>query len=171
MNTKSLWLGWMLALGFAWSCPTARAQAPAAPEMDDVRMAINVLRSDFNADKIATLNRVLRLTAPEAEKFWPIYRRYEAELAAVGDRKLALIREFEQAHFGGTLDDRKARKLANDWLKNTRQRLDLWTKYHRRLSKALSPLRAAQFLQVEHQMALFVDLTIASEMPAVGSSR
>lgn len=167
---KSHWLGWMIALGLAWTSQTLQAQTPASPELDDIRMAINVLRSDFNADKIATLNQVLRLTAPEAEKFWPIYRRYEVELAAVGDRKLALIREFEQAHFSGTLDDRKARKLAAGWLKNTRQRLDLWAKYHQRLSKAVSPLRAAQFLQVEHQMALFVDLTIAAEMPAVGSS-
>ncbi len=64
---------------------------------DDARAQMEVLRSDFNAYKIRTFNQVLKLTAPEAEKFWPIYRHYETELAAVGDRKLALIREFQAA--------------------------------------------------------------------------
>ncbi len=41
--------------------------------------------------------------------------------------------------------------------------------YYQRISTAVSPIRAAQFLQVEHQLALFVDLSIASEMPVVGA--
>lgn len=34
----------------------------------------------------------------------------------------------------------------------------------------MSPIRAAQFLQVENQMATFVDLSIASEMPGIGDT-
>ena len=129
-----------------------------------------MLRSDVNTSKIATLNRVMKLTGPEAEKFWPIYRQYEQELAAVGDRKLNLIREFGGLHFSGKLDDAKAKELAEQWLSITQQRLDLWKSYHERISKALSPIRGAQFLQIENQMALFVDLNIAAEMPAIGST-
>ena len=137
--------------------------------MDDVRATLEVLRSDFNTSKIATLNQIMKLTAPEAEKFWPIYRRYEQELAAVGDRKLALICEFAPLHVSGKLDNSKARDLADRWLKNTQERLDLWKKYNKEISKALSPIRGAQFLQIENQMALFVDLNIAAEMPALGT--
>ena len=46
-------------------------------------------------------------------------------------------------------------------------RLDLWKKYQKKVARALSPARAVQFLQVEHQMSLFIDLNIASEMPAL----
>jgi hypothetical protein len=146
--------------------PTTPAKSA---EVDDLRASLEVLRSDFNASKIATLNRVMKLTGPEAEKFWPIYREYEKELAAVGDRKLAMIREFGALHFSGALNDQKAQELADRWLKNTQERLDLWKKYNKEISKAVSAIRAAQFLQIENQMALFVDLNIASEMPAVGS--
>jgi hypothetical protein len=41
-------------------------------------------------------------------------------------------------------------------------------KYHRKIEKALSSLQAGQFLQIENQLALFVDITIAGEMPLVG---
>jgi hypothetical protein len=145
----------------------ARAAAPAAP--DDLRMAVEMLRSDLNTAKIETLNGVLRLTGPEADAFWPIYRAYEKELAALGDRKIALIREFGGHHVAGTLDDGKAATLARDWLRLQEDRVALWKKYHRKLGRAVSPMRAAQFLQVEHQMALFVDLNLAAEMPAVGA--
>ena len=37
----------------------------------------------------------------------------------------------------------------------------------KKIAKAVSPARAAQFLQVEHQMGLFMDLNIAAEMPAL----
>ncbi|MHC1764513.1 MAG: hypothetical protein AB9869_09420 [Verrucomicrobiia bacterium] len=143
------------------------AQPSAPPKSDDTRAYFEVLRSDFNSTKVRTLNEVLKLTAVEADKFWPIYRRYEKDLAAVGDRKLALIRKFISHHKGGTLDDQNSKTIATQWLENAQDRLDLWKKYYREISAALSPMRAAQFLQVEHQLALFVDIEIASEMPAV----
>jgi hypothetical protein len=50
-----------------------------------------------------------------------------------------------------------------------RARLDLLEKYHAKIEKALTPVQAGQFLQIENQLALFIDITIASEMPMVGS--
>jgi hypothetical protein len=165
MKTALRFLCWVA--GATLLCSQACAQTAKPAETDDVRAYFEVLRSDYNATKIRTLNEVLKLTGPEAEVFWPIYRQYEKEMAVVGDEKLALIREFLQHHENGTLNDKNSSALARKWLKNSQARLDLWKKYHRKLSKAVSPIRAAQFLQVEHQMALFVDLGIASEMPQI----
>jgi hypothetical protein len=137
---------------------------------DDARAYFEVLRSDFNAGKVRILNQVMKLTVAEADKFWPIYRQYEKDLAAVGDRKLALIREFITHHRAGTLTDQNSKAMAAQWLQNVQDRLDLWKKYYQQISDAVSPVRAAQFLQVENQIAIFVDLNIASEMPMVGSS-
>jgi hypothetical protein len=150
-------------------CATSGRQ-PLSPMPDDDRADLEVLRSDFNAGKIRALNQAMKLTVVEADQFWPIYRQYEKDLASVGDRKLELIREFFAHHQSGTLTDQNSRDLADRWLRNVQDRLDLWKKYHERISNAVSPVRAAQFLQVENQMAIFVDLSIASEMPAVGSS-
>ena len=146
---------------------SSRQPAPANP--DEARAYLEVLRSDFNATKIRTLNQVMKLTAAEADKFWPIYRSYEQELALVVDRKLALMQEFRTGQKAGTLTNENAKVLALQWLQNAQDRLDLWKKYHQQISDALSPIRAAQFLQVENQMAIFVDLNIASEMPVVGA--
>jgi hypothetical protein len=160
------------SLGLLLLLALCRLPVPAATtnETDDVRATLELMRSDVNGTKIATLNQVMKLTAPEAEKFWPVYRQYEKELAAFGDRKLALIREFAAHHVNGTMDDQNSKVMAKKWLANVQDRLDLWKKYHKKISRAVSPIRAAQFLQVEHQMALFIDLNIASEMPVIGSA-
>jgi hypothetical protein len=61
--------------------------------------------------------------------------------------------------------------MAAQWLQNSQARLDLWKKYNLKISRAVSPIRAAQFLQVENQVALFVDMSIASEMPEIAPSK
>jgi hypothetical protein len=160
----TLCCGALLFQGCASSKPD-----PSKFTADDARAYFEVLRSDFNTSKIRALNEVMKLTVPEADKFWPVYRNYEKDLAPLSDRKLALIREFLTYRKAGTFDDTKAKELAGQWLQNAQDRLDLWKKYNALISEQVSPMRAAQFLQVEHQMALFIDLEIASEMPMVGS--
>ena len=146
----------------------AAAQSGATNVTDNTRAYLEMLRSDFNTTKIRTINEVMKLNTTEADTFWPIYRDYEKELAAVGDRKLALIRDFFKHYKDCTLDNRLAKKMSEDWLNINQARLDLWKKYSRKISKSLSPIRAAQFLQIENQTALFVDMSIASEMPTIG---
>ncbi len=150
---------------------TADAQTTVTNAPDDARAYLEMLRSDFNTTKIRTINQAMKLTAPEADVFWPIYRQYENDLAAVSDRKLALIRDFFQHYKDGTLDNQMAKKMSGEWLDINQARLDLWKKYSRKISKALSPIRGAQFLQIENQTALFVDMAISSEMPAIGPAK
>jgi hypothetical protein len=145
-------------------------QPQPSPDKDDLRATLEMFRSDVNTTKIRTLNRAMKLTAPEADKFWPIYRQYEVELAALGDRKLALIRDFATHQNNGTLNDESAKTMADQWLTNSQDRLDLWKKYYQKISEAVSPVRGAQFLQIEHQMSLFIDINIASAMPMVTAS-
>jgi hypothetical protein len=165
---KRVLLSVILTALFAATGLPARAQGTAPAVPDDLRAILEMMRSDVNSFKIRTLNQVMALTGPEAERFWPVYRRYEKDLAAVGDQKVALLREFGMLRAAGTLDQKSWDSLAKRSIKNVEDRLSLWKKYQKKISKAVSPMRAAQFLQVEHQIALFIDLSIASEMPVIG---
>lgn len=168
MQMKTFLRYLLLAAVLPLASVTAFTQtAPKSSEPDDLRAVLETLRSDVNGYKIRVLNQALQLTGPEAEKFWPVYRQYEKELAGVGDRKVALLREFGERCRSGTLDDKAADVMAKQWLQNAQDRLNLWKQYQKKIAKAVSPARAAQFLQVEHQMALFIDLNIAAEMPAL----
>jgi len=154
----------VLALALAGLSPAA----PAAEVDDNFYNYLQLLRSDFNSTKIAIVNRIMKLSAEDAKKFWPVYRQYENELGKQAMDRAEFFAEFVQLHQGGTLTDAKAKSMAKRWFKAQRARLDLLEKYHSRIEKALSPVQAGQFLQIENQIGLFIDITIASEMPLVG---
>jgi len=165
-NVTSRWCCIIAAL--VSLCCSLPAQEKQAGAVDDTRAYLEMLLSQSNSNKLATYNEVLKLTPEEGEKFWPIYRDYEKELATLSARRLDLIREFLGR--GGKLTDKDATELANRWFPNLEDRTALWKKYHKKISKAISPVRAAQFLQLEYELTLFVDLAISSEIPRLGAA-
>jgi hypothetical protein len=157
-----------LALAALLALPSAAAPPAAADE--NIYNYLQLLRSDFNSAKVELVNRITKLSAADAKKFWPVYRDYEHELGKLAVNRIELIAEFVQAHRDGTFDNAKAKDMARRWFKAQRARLDLLEKYHRKIEKSLSSVQAGQFLQIENQLAIFVDLAIAAEMPVVGQT-
>jgi hypothetical protein len=145
--------------------------APAAEVDNNIYNYLQLLRSDFNSVKVEIVNNIMKLSAEDAKKFWPIYRAYEDELGKQAINRAELVAEFVQAHKDGTFDNAKAKEVAKRWFKAQRARLDLLEKYHGKIEKALSSVQAGQFLQIENQLGILVDLTIASEMPLVGTPK
>jgi Spy/CpxP family protein refolding chaperone len=141
----------------------------AAEVNDNIYNYLQLLRSDMNSLKVELVNSIMKLSAEDAKKFWPIYRDYENELGKQAINRAEMITEFVQCHKDGTFDNAKAKDIATRWFKSQRARLDLLEKYHAKIEKALTPVQAGQFLQIENQLGLFIDITIASEMPAVGT--
>jgi hypothetical protein len=147
------------------------APARGAEVDDNIYNYLQVLRSDFNSAKVELINKIMKLSADEAQKFWPIYRQYENELAQMAVGRAELIAEFVKSHQDGTFDNPRADDIASRWFKGQRARLDLMEKYHKKVKKMLTPIRAGQFLQIEHQLGIFIDMTIAAEMPLVGEQK
>ncbi len=143
--------------------------ASGAPVNDNIYNYLQLLRSDMNSIKVELINSIMKLSAEDGEKFWPIYRDYENALGKLAITRTELLTEFVQSHQDGSFDNGKANDIGKRWLKGQRARLDLLKKYHRKIRKALTPIQAGQFLQIENQLGLFVDVTIASEMPVVGT--
>ena len=148
---------------------TAAPTARAAVVNDNIYNYLQLMRSDLNSLKVELVNSIMKLSAEDAKKFWPIYRDYEHQLGKLAINRAELVSEFVQSHKDGSFDNAKARDMAKRWFKSQRARLDLLEKYHRKIEKALTSVQAGQFLQIENQVGLFIDVTIASEMPKVGS--
>ena len=147
------------------AAPTART----AEVNDNIYNYLQLLRSDMNSFKVGLVNSIMKLSAEDAKKFWPIYHDYENELGKLAINRAELVTEFVQSHQDGTFDNEKAKDIAKRWFKSQRARLDLLEKYHAKIEQALTSVQAGQFLQIENQIGLFIDVTIASEMPAVGT--
>ena len=164
MKTKPAFrsLTFVLALMFCLPLPNI-----ALGGEKNIREYIGLFRSDLSTTKVETIRRVMKLNQEESQVFWPLYREYELELFKLMDMRLDLIVQFVTDHMNGTFTNARAVDTATKFFKLKEGRIALWKKYYGKFEKALSPIRAAQFVQIEHQIALLIDLSIASEMPVI----
>src|ERR1700749_576509 len=72
------------------------AQAPDAASGPTLQEQIDLLRKDVRSQKKQIIAANLKLTDKEAEKFWPIYDRYTADLVKINDKKYALIKQYAE---------------------------------------------------------------------------
>jgi hypothetical protein len=143
----------------------AVAALVAGPAVAQESPLLELVRSDFRTQKVAIVTAAMQLNDDQSSAFWPIYRQYEAELTALWDQRLALIRDYGQSY--ETMTDEKAKQLAQDALRLEEQQVKLRKKYFDRMSKAVGPVLAARFLQVENQIAALVSVQLAEEMPLI----
>jgi hypothetical protein len=143
---------------------TGHASAAETRQVN-LRAYVELLRSDLRAQKVAVITAVMQFTDAGDAVFWPVYRQYETELAAINGDRMALIREYAAAD--ETLTDAVADRLAQRALNLEARRHALTVRYYERFRAVVPPKTAARFLQVEHQILLLLDLPIAAALPVV----
>jgi hypothetical protein len=144
--------------------PAAQQAAPspqAAPaNLDDY---VKLARTGIQQDKSKIIGAALGLDATQSAAFWPVYKKYEAELATIGDQRYAAIKDYA-AHYG-SLTDAKATELSDKALALEEQRLALVKRYAGEFRKVLPPVKVARWVQTEMALNKIVDLRVAAEVP------
>jgi hypothetical protein len=142
---------------------------PPSPPGNDQTKALNLsayaelLRGDIRVQKIAIITEVMGFSEAEDKAFWPVYRDYDAEMAKLGDERVALIADYAK-HFD-SLTDEVADKLARQAIDLEARRQAAKGKFYDKLRSAVGPRTALRALQVEHQLQLLIDLQIAAALP------
>jgi hypothetical protein len=150
--------------GFSIS-PGSAAPPTSAAEQKNKDFYIDLVRRDVRQDARNIIGEKLALKQAEADKFWPVYDRYEAELKRLGDAKLALINDYADNY--KTMTDAKAGELTSKAIDLDIRRTSLLQQYLPEFQKALTNRRAAQFYQIEMPLLKIVDLQIASQLPTM----
>jgi len=126
---------------------------------------MQALRAAIKSDKKTFVAATLQLTPAEAKKFWPIYDAYQRTIDA-SNRKRALAVEAVVAK-DEDLSNAYARNLATDAIANDEGEIKARRALQNRLMKALSPIKAARYLQLESKIRALQDYDIASMIPLV----
>src|SRR5262250_2462653 len=73
-------------------------QSPTATVYEDTQWSpdqdIQLLKSNIRSQKKQIVAASMDLTDAEAEKFWPVYNHYAADMGKTYDTKMALAREY-----------------------------------------------------------------------------
>jgi hypothetical protein len=135
----------------------------SAPSVDSY---IESIRADTRADKVAIITEAMQFNDQDSKIFWPVYRKYEADLMKVNDQRVALIKSYADKFT--TMSDADAKAMIAQSLDFESSRTDVKKKCAKELQKAgLSSLTVAKFIQLEHRLDLLIDVEIASELPSL----
>lgn len=116
----------------------------AVSAQDSQRKGGRDWRDRMKAEKIAFLTDAMDLTSAEAEKFWPVYNKCEAEKKAAWTKVMKAYKDLEDA-----LDARKDSKevfstLLEKYLKALDENRGIDEKYSREYLKVLSAEKVAR---------------------------
>lgn len=140
----------------------APAQEEAATSNEEF---LELLRQDVQSEKVMLMTAALELTDEQGEKFWPLYREHQLKISELGDRRIKLIKDFAANY--ETMTDEMAMDLAKESFKLQEDRVKLVKKTHGKVAKAIGPVLAGRFMQVENQILNVIDVQLAAEMPLI----
>ena len=134
----------------------ASAQTP----LDD---QIALARQSAHTDRKVILMGNVNFTSSESAEFWPAWKQYRAAMAANGDRRLALIKDFAEHYEGMT--DQKANELMTDHFSIAMQDVVIMQNFAKNINKFLTAQKVMRVIQIENKLDAAIDLQLASEIP------
>jgi hypothetical protein len=127
--------------------------------------SLEILRETLRSNKKALVDVNLALSDAEARAFWPVYDRYQKELAAVQDRLVQVIETY-RANFG-SLTDEQANQLVRDYLAVDRDRAEVRRAYLGPISEALPGRKVMRFYQIENKIDAVLRYELAATIPVI----
>lgn len=133
-----------------------------AQSTDDVIL----VQSLYGKSKGDIIKDYLNLAEPQATAFQAVYDNYEAERKALGQKKIQLINDYAVNY--DKITDEKADELAKNNLKNNVDFEKLLSKAYGKAKKAIGPINAAKFIQLEQYFQTTIRSAVQDEIPFIG---
>lgn len=133
-----------------------------AQSADDVAL----LQSIYGKSKGDIIKDYLNLSEPQSTAFQTVYDNYEAERKALSQKKMQIISDYAINY--DKITDEKADELAKNNLKNNVDFEKLLSKAYSKAKKAVGPINAAKFIQLEQYFQTTVRSSVQDQIPFIG---
>lgn len=137
-----------------------------ATQAQSTKDEVALVQSAFGMTKQQMVKDFMKLTEAESASFWTIYDEYEAARKEIGKKRISNIEEYANSY--AKLTDANADKVINNSFGIQGEFAKLQKKTYKKLSKAISPLRAAQFTMFESYIENAIRMEILDSVPLIG---
>lgn len=151
----------LLAPAFA----LAAADQPVVNEKFADLEPVQMLRQEAGKDRRDIVKANMLLTTSEAERFWPIYDQYRAEVSKLGDRRVKLITDY--AANRDNMSEDEGNRLLREALDIDKQKIELQERYVKKFDKQLSARTTARFFHIESKLDAVGDAARAARIPLI----
>ena len=160
----------VIALAVFTSRPSSAQQSATAkrtkvtdPVYQDTQRSsdedIQLLKRDVRSQKKQIIAANMGLTDAEAEKFWPVYDRYAADVAKVYDTKVALIQEYLENY--QTMSGDQAESYLRRRAAVEQDLMQVRLNHLPEFRKVLTGRETALFYQIDWRLDLMINLQLA----------
>jgi len=146
------------------SAQLVRKSADVNDDQAAIDQDLQLLRKELRSQKKQIVAANMKLTDAEAEKFWPIYDQYAAEMGKVNDTKSELINNYWQTVDTMSGDEAEAYVRKRAAVEQSLMQVRL--KYIPIFRKVLSGRQTALFYQIDWRLGVMIELQLA-KMPLI----
>jgi len=127
---------------------------------------IDLMQSVYGMQKKDLIAKHMKLEAGQADLFWQMYDEYEVARKEIGLKRVKNIELYAEKYEKLTSEDANAIiKASMDVQKSF---ISLWEKTYKNMSKSISPVSAAQFIQAEMFFENMVRQELSMDIPLIG---
>ena len=119
---------------------------------------VDLLRKDIKSQKKQIIAENMDLSDAEAEKFWPVYDQYAAELSKIYDVKIALLKDYADNY--SSMTGEQAESYIRKRAEVEQSIMQLRLKYMPAFRKVLSGRETALFYQLDWRLGLAIDVQL-----------
>jgi Spy/CpxP family protein refolding chaperone len=147
----------------AQNSSSAKKEAAKSPTPNDSSQPnpddfIELLRKDVRSQKKQIIAENMELSDAEAQKFWPVYDQYGAELSRIYDTKIALLKDYVENY--SSMTDEQAETYIRKRAEVEQSIMELRLKYVPAFRKVLSGRQTALFYQLDWRLGLAIDVEL-----------
>ncbi|WP_372013792.1 hypothetical protein [Pseudoxanthomonas sp. 10H] len=158
---------WVL-LGLLWLGGPLAAAEPAAGDQAGGKTTKEVLaefRTELQAIETEVVSKSISLTADEQTRFWPVFKRFQAEQGAIIDSQIGAVREYASDY--ADMNDQDAMEYVQALLDRDQRVHDLREKYLAEYAKVIDPGKAARVIHISRRLGLASQARLAQSIPLV----
>lgn len=125
-----------------------------------------MIKDFLKTEKKDLVKEYMKLDETQSAKFWPMYDEYQEKRRGLAQERLQIIKDYG-ASFASMTDD-QASGLVKRIFKNDKAYTKLQESYFKKFSKSITPIKAAQFLQLEEYFRTMIRAEIQDAIPFIG---
>ncbi|GAB3505242.1 hypothetical protein GCM10027400_01450 [Pseudoxanthomonas daejeonensis] len=122
-------------------------------------------RDEIQVIETEVVSKSISLTADEATRFWPVFKKFQTEKAAIIDGQVGAIREYASEY--ADLNDEESMEYVRSLLDRDQKIHDLREKYLVEFAKVIPPGKAARVIHVSRRLGLAGQARLAQAIPLV----
>jgi hypothetical protein len=127
---------------------------------------ITLMQSVYGMQKRDLIAKHMKIDAAKSDLFWQMYDEYEAARKEIGLKRVKNIEMYAEKY--ENLSSADADALMKASMDVQKSFISLWEKTYKSMSKSISPVTAAQFIQAEMFFETMVRQELSMDIPLIG---